>query len=53
VIGWGIYSLSGIAPVIVPALAATAVLVIESLLAIEAIGAVLDRTDVSAISPAE
>lgn len=52
-VGFAIYSAIGIIPVVVPAAVATAVLVGESLLAIEAIGRVLDRTDPTAVEVTE
>ena len=42
----------GYVPVIIPAAIATTVLLIECWIASEAIGAVFDRTDVSAVDPA-
>jgi hypothetical protein len=53
VVAGGIYLLSGILVVVIPAAIITAVLVLECLLVIEMLGRVLDRTDVSAVSPSE
>jgi hypothetical protein len=53
VVAGGIYLLSGMLVVVIPAAIITAVLVLECLLVIEMLGRVLDRTDVSAVSPAE
>jgi hypothetical protein len=48
----GCWALLGAVPVLLPALAASAVLVFESLVAVEALGALFERTDASAIDPA-
>jgi hypothetical protein len=48
-----IYYLTSVAPVVVPALVVTAVLLAECLLASEALGRVIDRTDPSAIEASE
>jgi hypothetical protein len=53
VVAGGIYLLSGILVVVIPAAIIAAVLVLECLLVIEMLGRVLDRTDVSAVSPVE
>ena len=49
----GIYLLSGILVVVLPAIIMTGMLVMECLLVVELLGRVLDRTDVTALSPAE
>ena len=52
-VGLGIYFVTGIAAVIVPAIAAAIALFAEAYVASEAIGKILDRTDVSAIDAQE
>jgi hypothetical protein len=44
---------SGVIVVLIPSAIIASVLVVECLLVIEMLGQVLDRTDVSAVSPAE
>jgi hypothetical protein len=53
VVAGGIYLLSGVLVVVIPAAIITAVLIVECLLVVEMLGRVLDRTDVSAVSPSE
>jgi len=53
VVAGGIYLLSGILVVVIPAAIVTAVLIVECLVVMEMLGRVLDRTDVSAVSPSE
>src|SRR6185295_4543031 len=53
VVAGGIYFLSGILVVVIPAAIITAVLIVECLLVVEMLGRVLDRTDESAVSPSE
>jgi hypothetical protein len=52
VVGTACWALLGTVPVVVPALVATAVLVFESLVAVEALGVVFERTDPTAVDPA-
>jgi hypothetical protein len=49
----GLYMVAGRAPVILPGALAAATLIAEAFLASEAVGAIFDRTDVSAVDPAE
>ena len=53
VVAGGIYYVSGVLIVVIPAAIITSVLVLECLIVVELLGRVLDRTDVSAVSPAE
>jgi len=53
IVAGGIYFLSGVVVVVIPSAILTCVLGVECLLVVELLGQVLDRTDVSAISPAE
>ena len=48
-----IYFLSGVLVVVIPSAILTCLVGVECLLAVELLGRVLDRTDVSAVSPAE
>ena len=48
----GIYLLSGVLLIVIPAAIIMGVLVAECLMVVELLGRVLDRTDVSAVSPA-
>ena len=51
-VGWAMHALTGLVPIVLPSVAALGVLAVECAAAMEAIGALLDRTDVTAI-PAE
>lgn len=51
-VGVGLRVLTGAVPVVVPAAIVTAVLVIENVLALEAIGRLLDQADVALLPPA-
>ena len=53
VVAGGIYLLSGVVVVVIPAAIVTGMLGMECLLVVEMLGRVLDRTDVSALSPVE
>ena len=53
VVAGGIYYVSGVLVVVIPSAIITSVLVVECLIVVEMLGRVLDRTDVSAVSPAE
>ena len=53
VIAGGIYYVSGVLVVVIPSAIIACVLVAECFVAVELLGGVLDRTDVSAVSPAE
>ena len=53
VVAGGIYLLSGILVVVIPSAIITGMLLLECFLGVELLGRVLDRTDVSAVSPAE
>jgi len=48
-----IYYVSGALLVVIPSAIITSMLVLECFIVIELLGRVLDRTDVSAVSPAE
>lgn len=48
-----VYFVTGVVTAVIPSAIITCMLVVECFLAIELIGRVLDRTDVSAVSPAE
>jgi hypothetical protein len=52
-VAWAIHALTGLVPVLLPAAAALVVLLSECVLAIEALGTLLDRMDVTAVGPAE
>ena len=51
VVAGGVFLATGVILIVVPAVIVTAVLVGECLMAVEMLGRVLDRTDVSAVSP--
>ncbi len=51
--GFAVYWTMGIVPVILPAALGSAILVVECWVAVQILGRVLDRTDVSAIEPVE
>jgi hypothetical protein len=51
--GFGIRAAIGVVPVVVPAVIATGMLVIENAVAIEAVGRLLDRADVATIPPVQ
>jgi ABC-2 type transport system permease protein len=53
VVAGGIYLVSGVLPVVIPAAVVTGMLVVECFIVVEMLGRVLDRTDVSDVSPAE
>ena len=53
VVAGGIYLLSGVLMVVIPSAIMACMLGAECLLVVELLGRVLDRTDVSAVSPAE
>jgi hypothetical protein len=53
VVAGGIYYLTGVLVVVIPSAIITSVLVVECFIVVEMLGRVLDRTDVSAVSPAE
>jgi hypothetical protein len=53
IVGGAVYFLSGIVLIVIPAAIVAVVLIVECLAAVEALGAVLDRTDVSDVSPEE
>ena len=53
VVAGGIYYVSGVLVVVIPSAIITSVLVAECFIVVEMLGRVLDRTDVSAVSPAE
>ncbi|MEO5740430.1 MAG: hypothetical protein ABIS29_07530, partial [Vicinamibacterales bacterium] len=48
-----IYFVSGVLVVVIPSAIITCMLIVECFLVVEMLGLVLDRTDVSAVSPAE
>jgi hypothetical protein len=50
---WLLYLVTATIPLLIPAAVATAVLLVECLLATEAIGYVLDRTDIAAVDAVE
>lgn len=52
-VGFGIYYFTGVILVVVPAAIVAGVLGLECFVVMEMLGRVLDRTDVSAVSPAE
>ncbi|MEO8679060.1 MAG: putative ABC exporter domain-containing protein [Vicinamibacterales bacterium] len=49
----GVYLVTGVVPVILPAAIVACLVIVECIVVIELLGRVLDRTDVSAVSPAE
>ncbi|HUQ88448.1 MAG TPA: putative ABC exporter domain-containing protein [Vicinamibacterales bacterium] len=49
----GFYFLTGVLLIVIPSAIITSVLLLECFLVVEMLGRVLDRTDVSAVSPAE
>ena len=53
VVAGAVYAATGVVLVILPAMIVATVLVVECVAAVEALGRVLDRTDVSAVSPVE
>jgi hypothetical protein len=53
VVAGGIYFLSGVVVIVIPSAIIASVLVLECLLVVEMLGRVLERTDVSAVSPSE
>jgi hypothetical protein len=53
VVAGGIYYVSGVLVVVIPSAVITSVLIVECFIVVEMLGRVLDRTDVSAVSPAE
>jgi hypothetical protein len=53
IVAGSIYFVTGILVVVIPAAIITSVLVVECLVVVEMLGRVLDRTDVSAVAPAE
>jgi hypothetical protein len=53
VVGFAIYAVTGTISIVVPAVVAAAVLLLESFVASEGIGRLLDRMDVSAIDAQE
>ena len=52
-VAFGIYFVSGVLVVVIPSAIITCILLVECFLVVEMLGLVLDRTDVSAVSPAE
>ena len=53
VVAGGIYFVSGVIAVVIPSAIIASVLLVECFVVVELLGRVLDRTDVSAVSPAE
>ena len=53
IVAGGIYFVSGVLVVVIPSAIITCVLVVECFAVVEMLGRVLERTDVSAVSPAE
>jgi multisubunit Na+/H+ antiporter MnhG subunit len=53
IVGLVIYAANGTKSIFLPALAATIVLLVECVIATEAIGRVLDRTDISDVPAGE
>jgi hypothetical protein len=49
IVGFAVYRATGLVPIVVPAVVALIALVVESLVAIEAIGALFERTDAGAV----